>query len=42
MRVGHVVLAEQRHVGFGLGELPGVVEVDGDVTGLDCLCPFLR
>ena len=33
--VVHVVLAEQRQVGLGLGQLAGVVEVDGRLLGGD-------
>ena len=33
LEVVHVVLAEQRQVGLGLGELGGVVEVDRGALG---------
>ena len=33
LEVVHVVLAEQRQIGLGLGELGGVVEVDGGALG---------
>jgi len=29
------VFTEQRHVGFGLRELAGIVQVNRDVTGLE-------
>ena len=38
----HVVLAEQRHVGLGLGQLAGVVEVDDRLLGGDDRRPLGR
>ena len=38
----HVVLAEQRHVGFGLGQAAGIVEVDRDPADPDRLLALGR